>query len=269
MGLPVEAAGVRVFELYRAHARQVNRVIEDGIAEHRRAIRRRALPANCLLRLAYHDGAAGEPGRPGGNYFVRRGNGWLIRFGGGGERFYTPERGFEYLRILLGCPGRTFTASELAARVQQCGAANLPRAVAAGEAAAAGITADTPGRTPALDDEAREALLSRLREIRERRPLVEADGSPAAVDELDEMDTQERAIRQRLGRDCRLDGRARELGDVRDRVRNSVCNAVRRALKQVGEYDKPLLEHLKRPVLNLGHALSYVPRSEVTWAMED
>lgn len=43
---------------------------------------------------------------------------------------------------------------------------------------------------------------------------------------------------------------------MKDRVRNRVGNAIRRALKLIDRYDKPLAAHLKRPVLNLGHSIS-------------
>lgn len=33
-------------------------------------------------------------------------------------------------------------------------------------------------------------------------------------------------------------------------------NAIRRALKKIKQYDRPLSEHLQKPILNLGHTLS-------------
>lgn len=65
---------------------------------------------------------------------------------------------------------------------------------------------------------------------------------------LDELAAEEHDIVTRLGRDLRPGGRSRSLGDVREQARNRVCNAIRRALREI--YDPPLADHLKRPVLS-------------------
>ena len=62
-----------------------------------------------------------------------------------------------------------------------------------------------------------------------------------------------------------LGGEIRKLGDDRNKVRNRVGNAIRRALKKIKQYDRPLSDHLRKPILNLGHTLSYVPRDSLTW----
>jgi hypothetical protein len=120
-----------------------------------------------------------------------------------------------------------------------------------------------------LDGAGLADLTTRLERLRERRELVEASDSPTRLDELDEVDAEERTIRDQLRRDTALNGRPRKLGGLRNRDRNSVCNAIRRALKRIDKYDKPLLAHLKRPILNLGHTLSYVPREDVRWTVSE
>ena len=85
------------------------------------------------------------------------------------------------------------------------------------------------------------------------------------MDDLDELEVEARSIRERLGRDHGRTGRVRQLGDIRDRVRNSVCNAIKRAMSQIRDYDPALAAHLTRPVLNLGHTIGYTPRHDVGW----
>jgi hypothetical protein len=63
-----------------------------------------------------------------------------------------------------------------------------------------------------------------------------------------------------------LGGKIRKLGDDRNKVRNRVGNAIRRALEKIKQYDRPLSDHLQKPILNLGHTLSYVPRDGLTWS---
>ena len=273
VGLPTAAGAARVFDLYKRHSCHVRGVVRSGIAAHAEAISRRELPRNCLLRLVYDDpepiqAAPAEPPRPAGNSMRRRGQCWAIRFGDE-ENIYPLDRGFDYLRLLLGCPNYTFTAAELASRVRPP-TTNSPRAATAGDAAASRVGATAPGSSgAALDDEAIEIMVARLGEIPRQRAIIEASDSPTRLDDLDELDAEERKIRDRLGKDRRLDGRSRALNDVRDRVRNRVCNAIRRALKLIDKYDKPLFEHLQRPFLNLGHRISYVPRAAVTWLLSD
>lgn len=78
-----------------------------------------------------------------------------------------------------------------------------------------------------------------------------------------------RRIDDELGKAKGLGGRPRKLDDQRNKVRNRVCNAIRRALKKIGQFDRPLAEHLTKPVLNLGHSINYIPRDGVAWSSCD
>jgi hypothetical protein len=189
---------------------------------------------------------------------------WAIRFGSGGENLYPADRGFDLLRVLLEHPNRTFTASTLDARCRP--GARRVRAVGAAEAAADGTGTGGDRGAEALDAEAVAGLRRRLDEIRRARPALEASGEAGRLELLDELTAEEHDIVTRLGRDVRPGGRSRSLGDVRDQVRNRVCNPVRRALKVIEAYDPPLAAHLKRPTLSLGHHLRYAPASEAAWA---
>ena len=117
-----DAAAMEVFDLYRRHAKQVMRVIDQGIAKYGTAIRNRELPASCTLRLVYESGGivatsadgavAAAPACHPHNYMWRKGKCWEIRFNGQEEKIYTPEIGLNYLQTLLQHPSKQFSASE-------------------------------------------------------------------------------------------------------------------------------------------------------------
>jgi hypothetical protein len=272
------AAALQVYQLYRRHAEQVRGAVNSSVTENVDAVTRRTLPRDCLLRLVYDRGAESgvaaapppPPARPEGNYFTRRGEYWVIRFGTGDEKYYNAQRGFDYLRILLEHTRASHTAADLAGRVGRQHAPNSPRTATLAEAVGAGVGALAGSEADdALDDVALVELLARLERIEKGREVVEASDSPTRLDELEELEKEERAIRKQLDRDRGLRGKVRPLGDVRNQLRNRVCNAIRRALVQIDKYDKPLATHLTPPTLTLGHSLRYQPDSTVTWAFAD
>jgi len=276
-----DSTALQLFELYQRHAKYITRVVEDAIAKHRKEIRRRVLPKSCLLRLVYEssvvDGTAVIPPehlRPEQlpvNYIRHKGECWAIRFAGNEERIYTPDIGFYYLQILLEHPGMPFSASELACavsrQVKERGNRVLvpqPEDISAGnetDETKPFKYSDTDG---ILDIDALRSYRLRLREIDEE--LV------AAREKNDLAETQKLAnekewINSELSKAQGLGGTIRKLQDERDKVRNRVCNAIRRALKKIRDYDKALWDHLKKPILSLGHTLSYVPRDGLTWSV--
>jgi hypothetical protein len=46
-----DSVAARIFDLYRRHAAEVNRVVDTVLARHATAIRQRTLPADCLVRI--------------------------------------------------------------------------------------------------------------------------------------------------------------------------------------------------------------------------
>jgi hypothetical protein len=279
LGLPATAGVARVFDLYRRHARQVNRALEQAIVANAGAIRRHELSRNCLLRLVMDDGPSETneadptecaPPTPAGNYFVRRKRFWAIRYGAGEENIYPRDRGFDYLRLLLAHPGRRFTVSELAACVAGVGTVSTLRAASAAEETAGGVGVTRPTRgDDALDVETRDAIEARLAEVRARRATLDSSDSPACVDEADALEVEERQLTERLRRDRGLGGRSRKLGDLAERVRKRVCVAIRRALDLIDDDDKPLAEHLQKPTLTTGYTIVYQPRSDMLWSVAD
>lgn len=270
------AAGHLVYDLYRRHAAQVGGAITAAIASHADQLRRRDLPSTCLLRLVVEAGPEVESAEgvmntapsvsapPDGSYFLRRAKVYAVRFRRGEEKVYPVGRGFELLRTLLAHPGRPFTASFLEAACPRTDNRDV-RAATPAEAASAGHGTGGHRGAETLDAEAIAGLRRRLDEIRRARPQLEASREAGRLEALDELAAEERDIVTRLGRDLRPGNRSRLLGDVRDQVRNRVCNAIRRALQEIETYDPPLAAHLRRPTLSLGHHLCYASAPDMTW----
>ena len=235
------AAALQVYDLYRRHAGQERGAVNRLIAEHADAVSRRRLPPGCLLRLVYEGEVVGgsevvappPPAPPAGNYYERRGEYWAIRFGTGVEKYDKADIGFEYLRVLLEHPRSKFGAADLATRVQERNAPTLPRGVTVEDAAAAGVGSGTlSGGDHALSDEGLVKALARLKELAALRALAEASDSPRRLDLVDDMTAEEAAIRAQIRKDRGLGGESRELGDVRNQIRNRLSVAVRRARKE-------------------------------------
>lgn len=202
------------------------------------------------------------------NYICRKGKRWAIRFDEQEEEVYTPDIGFDYLHILLDHPGRQLSASKL-----DCEVRRRKKELAIRTASRADFSAEEAPITDGLsaddllDDEGRENLNTRLTEIEELLPALRESDVPTRLDEIEELENEKAWITAMLGKAHGLKGRKRQLGDERNRVRNRVCNAIHRAVKQIKEYDARLGEHLGKPVLNLGHAVSYVPRDDMAWSL--
>jgi 7-cyano-7-deazaguanine synthase in queuosine biosynthesis len=277
-----DATGMQIFDLHRRHAKQVTGVIDQAFTTYGPAIRKRELPASCLLRLVYDSGPSAvgdgtsaaemtrvpQPVCVPKNYICRKGKCWAIRFDGKEERVYTPDIGFDYLQILLDHPGTQFSASKLDCVVRRRTKELVMRTASRADFSEeeAPIT-DGLGADNMFDDEGYENLSTRLAEIEELLPALRESDLPTRLDEIEELEIERAWITSMLGKAYGLKGRMRQLGDERNRVRNRVCNAIRRTLKQVKEYDAQLREHLVKPVLNLGHTLSYVPRDGMSWSL--
>lgn len=274
-----DAIALQLFDLHLRHANQVTGVIDQAFAKHGPAIRRRELPASCLLRLVSDSGSeiprsdaprisTSPPKKTPTNYICRKGKCWAIRFDGQEERVYTPDIGFDYLQVLLERSGIQISASKLDCDVRRRKKGLSMRMVSQtdlGENEASvtdGMDADDT-----LDEEGRENLTTRLAEIEELLPMTRAGDSPRRLDDIEELENERMWITSTLGAARGLMGRVRKLRDDRNRVRNRVCNAIRRALKQIKEYDARLSEHFVKPILNFGHTISYVPRDSLSWSM--
>jgi hypothetical protein len=247
-GNPDETAR-RVYELHRRHADQVNGVVTAAIAANADAIRRRALPPTCLVRLVSDGGTVTEeetrPTEPTADYlFRRRGQVWVVRFAGGPEQILLPSKGAAYLHQLLSRPNTAVTSADLASRV-----ARRRREFALGDAG------------ERADPEALAAYRARLDELQEELQEARTNNDPGAADRIQaELETLRDEIRRATG----LGKRLRKVADDRERVRKAVGAAIGRAIQDVREFDPAMAEHLKQRV-RCGLHPCYVGDGAIRW----
>ena len=258
-----DATALKVFELYKRHAKQITGVLKNAIARHSSDILRRVLPPRCLLRLAVDSSGQqavpttnadaiqdliAEPttGMP-DNVFRRDGRAWRVRFAGGRSFTLLPSKGAAYLHLLLSRPGRPLAATEMAVAV-----AKEPSRFALGSAG------------EVLDDEAQTAYLARYEDL--KCELDEAKdnndiGQQARVER--EMESLMGELKRARG----LGGRIRRASDDRERVRKKVGIAIRRARESIAIDDRRLAAHLNSSV-RCGRSPCYNPQEEVKWQTE-
>jgi 7-cyano-7-deazaguanine synthase in queuosine biosynthesis len=269
-----DATALQIYELHRRHAKYITKVVDDAIAQNRSAIRKRQLPPSCLLRLVC-DSSGVQAGLENSdptmacemvdNYICIKGQCWAIRYNGNEEKIYTPDIGFYHLQILLENPGATFSASELDVMVRRMTKNELCGSVSAGETPTEeGVSVlGQSDAGPVLDEDAVRAYHTRLNEIEEEVGNARANNDLGKIDALEsEKGWLESELANAKGRG----GEIRKLGDDRNKVRNRVGNAIRRALRKIKQFDRPLSDHLQKPILNIGHTLSYIPRRGLIWS---
>jgi hypothetical protein len=254
-----EAAAVKIFNLYRQHAREVNKVVEQTLGQYATQIRRRELPPSCLIRLVCetgateargpgsHDAGHQAPGEaPLGEYvFRRKGDVWQVRFAGGEDFILLPSKGAAYLHLLLSNPGASFTVASLSVRV-----AKDPTSYCLGDAG------------EVLDAEALAAYRTRAQEAAEELKEARERADVAAQAKLrEEIEWLAEEVRKGRG----FHGRGRKQYDDRERVRQRVRVAIRRAVRRIGEYDARLAEHLSPPRLVCGWNPGYTPGPGIRW----
>jgi len=248
-GADPDATARAVYDLYRRHAAQVNGAVDRLIAENPAGIRKRTLPATSLVRLVSDGSAPADadhaPSPPAAaNLFQRAGQMWLVRFRGGRLNHFFPSKGMAYLHAVVDQPGRPLSSVALVAAV-----ARRPADFALGEAGEEG------------DPAALAAYHERLKELRVELAAARKDNDPRRVDEAQrEIDAVTAAVRKIGGFGRRL----RKGASPRERVRKAVVEAVRRAYRQIDDYDKPLLAHFKARVTCGMHPI-YAPEDGIDW----
>jgi hypothetical protein len=247
-----EATAIQIFDLHRRHAKQVTGVIDKAFAIHAAAIRKRELPASCLLRLVYDSGGTVTSIQPknreaplGSNVFWKKGQVWLVRFAGGEDFILLPSKGAAYLHLLLSHPRSQLSAIDMACRV-----AKNREQYALGSAG------------EKSDREALAAYHAKLVELREELQKAKDNNDPGAQEKIqEEIESYSQQIREARG----LGGRLRKQSDDRERVRKAVGIAVKRAIKNIAQYDQRLADHLSPPCLICGQNPCYVPDQDMQW----
>jgi hypothetical protein len=266
IGGNADVAAMQVFDLHRRHAKHVTGVIEQGIAKYKTEIRKRALPTTCLLRLVYESGQSSAPalaiapmGIPNApipikapmvnsssdNVFKKKGQAWVVRFAGGEEFILLPSKGAAYLHQLLSQQGVQLSPIDMACRVAKSGAQ-----YALGDAG------------EKADREALAAYRAKLIDLREDLQEAKDNNDHGAQDRIQrEIDALAEQVSEAVG----LGGRLRKDSDDRERVRKAVCNAVKRAVRDISQFDQRLAAHLSPPRLICGRNPSYLPDQDTKW----
>jgi hypothetical protein len=258
IGGNADATAMQIYDLHRKHAKQITGVVDQALAKHAAAIRKRELPPSCLLRLVADSSAAGGDGTPAGkkhvqnsqlplgdNAFRKKGQVWELRFAGGPEYILLPTKGAAYLHLLVSRPGTALSAVDLA-----CQVAKNPDRFALGDAG------------EQSDGEALSAYRARVIELREEveeaKTNNDAGAQTRAQQELD-------CLTEQIRKDQGLGTRLRKAVDDRERVRKAVGNAIKRALQDIAQFDQRIADHFKSPRLKCGQSPCYLSDQGVQW----
>lgn len=252
-----DTTALNIFQLHQRHAKRVTRVVDEAIATHASALRRRTLPPSCLLRLVCDATAGGAGGAstsasptpkppPLADYvFQKKGQAWQVRYAGGREFILLRSKGAAYLHILLANPGTPISATKLASTI-----ALRPIDHLLGDAG------------DASDEDALTAYRARCEELQEDLEEAKANNDIGREEKIRE-EIQE--IAEHIKRDTGLRGKPRKASSDRERVRKAVGNAIRRARNEIAKYDKDLADHLRSPTLRCGLNPCYNPATPPDW----
>jgi len=170
----------------------------------------------------------------------RSGDVWSVRFAGRSAQV-KHAKGLDDLAVLLARPHDEVHCLELMG----------------------GIDVGT-GAGPEVDQQARRAYQTRVRELqeevdeaREANDLARAESAEAELD----------ALVQQLSEAFGLGGRARATGSAAERARSAVTWRLRAIVKRIGEIHPELGRHLGN-ALRTGTWCSYRPESAVDWRLE-
>jgi TolB-like protein/Tfp pilus assembly protein PilF len=167
------------------------------------------------------------------------GDGWIAEFGG--TRAILPDlKGLHDIRRLLERSGEEVHCLDLAER-----------------------EAEGPGDA-VLDEKARAALRSRIRDLQEELAEAEDMNDLGRTERLRaEMD----ALVETLSRALGLGGRGRRLGDLSEKARTAVTWRIRHALRRIEAAHPALGRHLAN-ALRTGTFCLYRPEAPVAWRFE-
>jgi non-specific serine/threonine protein kinase len=112
-----------------------------------------------------------------------------------------------------------------------------------------------------LDDDALKEYHEHLKDLQEEIREAEDNHDIGKVQRLKE---DMEAVTAEIGRATGLGGRNRKAADDRERARQAVSAAIRRALNAIKKEHEPLWRHLSNS-LKIGEFLSYQPDQPTSW----
>lgn len=167
---------------------------------------------------------------------LRHGDGWLVDYGGR-QVLLADLKGLHDIRRLLERPGEEIHCLDLAERE------------------------DYGYGDEVLDDQARQALKMRIRDLQEE--LAEAEDMND-IGRAERLRTEMDRLVETLSRALGLGGRDRRLGSLSERARTTVTWRIRHAVRKIGAVHGPLGRHLANS-LRTGTFCAYKPEQPVAW----
>lgn len=264
----------RVFDMYKRHAAEVNRVIDEMGAKHFSAIRERTLPANCLIRIVHESclptsvsavPVAAEPLPD--NVYRWKGGAWQVRYAGqkyfGQEDFIVQTHlGASYIHRLLSSPHKAISAVEIACST----AVDLYEiAISEKQAEAEGLSVSANPLFSSLgnisDMPAVKQYRAKVSELKADIEKARAEGDKLVEQECyEEMVVIERQIREAVG----IGGRLKQANNKRKNIRDRFRNNVNRVIDKIKDTDPDLAAHLTKSI-SFGDTPKYAPETDISW----
>jgi hypothetical protein len=180
----------------------------------------------------------GRPPRASAAELVREGDSWRMTFGGRTSHA-THRKGLDDLAQLLARPDEEIHCLELMG------------------------AADTGDAGPALDEQARRAYQSRVRDLQQEIDEATANNDPVRAERAEvELDALVEQLSSALG----LGGRARSEKSAAERARSAVTWRIRAAVRHLEEVAPELARHLQNAV-RTGTWCTYRPETAVDWVV--
>lgn len=177
-------------------------------------------------------------------FFRQRGEGWQLRFAGHETQWLRPAIGYAYLRELLQFPNRTFSVSQLLVAVH-------------GEKAV--LPLGDGGKD--LDLQAKKAYAIRLQELDEE---LEEAHEKNDIGMAEKLGTERTRLLEQV-KQAGFRGTAKRSNSDLNNIRNSVCNAINRALVTIKKYEPAAFTHLKSSI-STGFSVVYRPSNPTLWS---
>jgi hypothetical protein len=117
------------------------------------------------------------------------------------------------------------------------------------------------GTGPVLDTRAKRALEQHRDDLNERLEAHNYDNPGQAAEMREEVDS----INAYLASNTGLRGKSRQSGDLNEKARQAVSQAIHRSLKEIDKHHPGLADHLRHTLTPLKYPLCYLPDPPIDW----
>ncbi|MBC8392626.1 MAG: hypothetical protein H8E17_08695 [Deltaproteobacteria bacterium] len=267
-GDPGQAAE-RIFAMYKRHAEEVNRVVDTMGQRHFPAIRQRALPADCMLRVVHESRlpisvSTERPAKKSlpENIFRRQGDVWQIRFDGGKEFILLPTKGAEYLCKLLANRGNRIPIIELVSEGMMNHCTHLID-VHNAEEQGLRITENHPMYSTigmVTDWKTVKDCRNEAQRLLDEIERAKADNNTVEIEHCKEQMTKVLGyIDAATGR-----GQLKHARNKRKNLSDGLRNGIKRVISKISQDDQALASHLSDS-MKYGYNPSYDPTDSISW----